>query len=150
MSPLRASDTGSCERSQRRTSMLVVLAAVALVLGSGALSVASDQDPPVPAVPPAVDPGVPTYAGQEQPVPPEPAAFDPTENVLRKIYRADRAAGGESYWIDRILERPAGGNGGNALYTKGRALYIYTHAPAVLGFAGQGTGANQGGGGFGY
>jgi len=147
MSLLKASETRSCERSQRRGSVLAVLAAAALVLSSGALSVASHQDPPVP---PAVDPGTPTYAGLEQPVPTEPVAFDPTENVLRKIYEADRAAGGESYWIDRILERPAGGNGGNALYTKGRALYMYTHAPAVLGFAGQGTGANQGGGGFGY
>ena len=64
--------------------------------------------------------------------------------------QADRAAGGESYWIDRMLERPAGGNGGNALYTKGSALFMYTHTPNVLGFAGQGTGANQGGGGFGY
>jgi hypothetical protein len=122
------------------------LAAVALVLGSGALSFASHQGP---TVPPAVDPGTPTYAGSEQPVPPEPVAFDPTENVLKEIYNKDRAAGGDSYWVDRILERPAGGNGGNALYTKGRALYMYTHSANVLGFAGQGTGA-QGGGGFGY
>jgi hypothetical protein len=121
---------------------------VALVLGTGALSLASQQeDPPVA---PAVDPGAPAYAGAEAPVPPEPVAFDPRRNVLREIYEADRAAGRESYWIDRILERPAGGKGGNALYTKGRALFMYTHAPAVLGFAGQGTGANQGGGGFGY
>ena len=127
--------------------MLAALAAVALVLGSGALSAASHQGP---AVPPAVDPGMPVYVGPEQPVPPEPVAFDPTENVLREIYKKDRAAGGESYWIDRILERPAGGNGGNALYTKGRALFMYTHSANVLGFAGQGTGANQGGGGFGY
>ena len=115
--------------------MLAALAAVVLVLGSGALSVASHQGP---AVPPAVDPGTPMYAGPEEPVPPEPVAFDPTENVLREIYNADRAAGGESYWIDRILERPAGGNGGNALYTKGRALYMYTHRPARSGSPGRG------------
>jgi concanavalin A-like lectin/glucanase superfamily protein/F5/8 type C domain-containing protein len=126
---------------------LVALAAGALVLGSGALSVASHHDP---FVPPAVDPGTPAYVGSDQPVPPEPVSFDPRENVLKKIFKADRAAGGESYWIDRILERPAGGNGGNALYTKGRALFMYTHNANVLGFAGQGTGANQGGGGFGY
>ncbi len=146
MASQKMSDTGNCERSHHRGSMLGAIAAVALVLGSGALSVASHQGP---AVPPAVDPGTPSYVGPEQPVPPEPVAFDPTGNVLREIYKADSAAGGESYWIDRILERPAGGNGGNALYTKGRALYMYTHAPGVLGFAGQGTGA-QGGGGFGY
>jgi Concanavalin A-like lectin/glucanases superfamily len=126
---------------------VIALATLAIVLGSGALSVAAQQDPPVP---PAVDPGTPTYAGSEQPVPPEPAGFDPTKNTLRRIFQADLAAGGESYWFDRILERPAGGGGANALYTKGRALFMYTHNPGVLGFAGQGTGANQGGGGFGY
>jgi Concanavalin A-like lectin/glucanases superfamily len=142
-----ASHTRACERSQRRSGMLAVLAAVAFVLGSGALSFASHQGPDVP---PAVDPGTPTYTGQDQPVPPEPVKLDPTENVLREIYKKDRAAGGESYWVDRVLERPAGGNGGNALYTKGRALFMATHSANVLGFAGQGTSANQGGGGFGY
>jgi hypothetical protein len=103
-----------------------------------------------PEIPPEVDPGTPTYTGLADPVPHEPVAFDPTGSMLEAIYNADQAAGGDSYWIDRILERPAGGNGGNALYTKGRALYMYTHNPNVLGFAGQGTGANQGGGGFAY
>ncbi|HEU4542536.1 MAG TPA: LamG domain-containing protein, partial [Jiangellaceae bacterium] len=101
-------------------------------------------------IPPAVDPGEPTYGGLDEPVPEEPVQFDPTTNMLQAIFDADTAAGGESFWIDRILERPAGGSGGNALYTKGRALYMYTHNPGVLGFAGQGTGANQGGGGFAY
>ena len=52
-----------------------------------------------------------------------------------------------------MLERPgegAGGAGERALYTKGSALFMYTHSANILGFAGQGTGANQGGGGFGY
>ncbi|HEV2931103.1 MAG TPA: LamG domain-containing protein, partial [Propionibacteriaceae bacterium] len=83
-------------------------------------------------------------------MPPEPAAFDPATNTLEAIFEADEAAGGDSYWIDRILERPAGGSGGNTLYTKGRALFMYTHNANTLGFAGQGTGANQGGGGFAY
>ncbi|MDQ3937168.1 MAG: hypothetical protein M3253_00640, partial [Chloroflexota bacterium] len=70
--------------------------------------------------------------------------------MLQAIYEADLAAGGDSFWFDRVLERPAGGNGGNALYTKGRALFMATHNAGTLGFAGQGTTANQGGGGFGY
>lgn len=70
--------------------------------------------------------------------------------MLEAIYDADLAAGGDSFWIDRILQRPAGGSGGDLLYTKGRALYMYTHDEDELGFAGQGTGANQGGGGFAY
>jgi hypothetical protein len=89
----RTKQTGGCERSHRRKGVVAVCAAVALVLGSGALSAASHRGPDVP---PAVDPGTPTYAGLEQPVPAEPVAFDPTENVLEKIYKADRAAGGES------------------------------------------------------
>src|SRR5678815_2627620 len=49
-----------------------------------------------------------------------------------------------------MLERLAGGAGGDSLYTRGRALYMYTHNAAVLGFAGRGTGANAGGGGAAY
>jgi hypothetical protein len=102
------------------------------------------------AIPPEVDPGTPTYASGSAPIAAEPVGFDPTTSMLERIYQADVAAGGESFWFDRMLERPAGGNGGNTLYTKGRALYMYTHNPAVLGFAGQGTGANAGGGGAAY
>jgi Concanavalin A-like lectin/glucanases superfamily/F5/8 type C domain len=103
-----------------------------------------------PGIPPVVDPGTPTYLGPADPVPPEPVGFDPTRSMLEAIYEADLAAGGESFWVDRILERPAGGNGGNALYTRGRALFMASHAAGTLGFAGAGTTANQGGGGFGY
>ena len=83
-------------------------------------------------------------------MPEMPVAFDPTVNMLQAIYDADVAAGGGSFWVDRVLERPAGGSGGDELYTKGRALYMYTHDEDELGFAGSGTGANQGGGGFAY
>jgi PKD repeat protein len=116
-----------------------------LALGVDHLSLAQTDD-----IPPPVDPGVPVYAGLEDPVPDEPAAFDPASSMLQAIYDADVAAGGDSFWIDRILERPAGGSGGDELYTKGRALYMYTHDEDELGFAGSGTGANQGGGGFAY
>ncbi len=103
-----------------------------------------------PGIPPEVDPGTPTYGSGSTPIADEPVGFDPSRSMLDRIYRADLAAGGESFWFDRMLERPAGGSGGNTLYTKGRALYMYTHNPAVLGFAGQGTGANAGGGGAAY
>ena len=106
-----------------------------------------------PEVPPAVDPGTPTYTGLDDPVPGAPVAFDPTRNMLQAFFDADQGAGGDSYWIDRVLERPgegAGGAGERALYSKGSALFMYTHSASILGFAGQGTGANQGGGGFGY
>lgn len=99
-------------------------------------------------IPPEVDPGTPEFGGSDDPVPDEPAAFDPAENMLQAIFDADVAAGGDSFWIDRILERPAGGSGGDHLYTKGRALYMYTHDEDELGFAGSGTGPR--GGGFAY
>jgi hypothetical protein len=123
------------------TAVLLFTPAVAL---TGAAPAGAQE------VPPAVDPGTPTYTGADDPVPDTPVAFDPTTNMLQAIYDADEAAGGDSFWVDRVLERPAGGNGGNSLYTKGSALYMYTHQPATLGFAGTGTGANQGGGGFAY
>jgi len=103
-----------------------------------------------PGIPPKVDPGTPTYASSSAPIAVEPVGFDPARSMLERIYRADLQAGGESFWFDRMLERPVGGSDGNALFTRGRALYMYTHNPAVLGFAGQGTGANIGGGGTAY
>src|SRR5262245_27418626 len=125
---------------------------LALVGGGLLVAPTTAADPPIP---PAVDPGKPTFTGSSDPVPGEPAAFDPSGNVLEAIYQADLAAGGESFWFDRVLERPAGGTGGGngatSLYTKGRALYMYNHNPAVLGFVGEnGGGANQGGRGFAY
>jgi hypothetical protein len=103
-----------------------------------------------PGIPPGVDPGTPSYAATSAPIAVEPVGFDPAKSMLGRIYRADVEAGGESFWFDRMLERQAGGSGGNTLYTRGRALYMYTHNAAVLGFAGQGTGANIGGGGAAY
>ena len=103
-----------------------------------------------PGIPPEVDPGTPVFSGLADPVPAEPAALDPTKNTLRAIYEADLAAGGTSFWFDRILARPfAAAAGESTLFTRGRALYMYTHAPGTLGFAAGGTGAN-GGGGYAY
>jgi len=143
--PLRPPGRYSFRRTLRQG--VPVVATAGLVL-SFAVAPAVPQSEP--DIPPAVDPGTPTYTGSDDPVPDEPVAFDPRDNMLESIYDADRAAGGDSYWMDRILERPAGGSGGDNLYTKGRALYMYTHDEDELGFAGSGTGANQGGGGFAY
>ena len=59
------------------------------------------------------------------------------------------AAGGTSYWFDRVLERPFLSNNDSYLYTRGRALYMFTHQAGTLGFANgwayreRPTGANQ-------
>jgi PKD repeat protein len=129
----------------RRGFTAMCAASLIVALGVGEASSSGHLD-----IPPAVDPGTPTYGGLDDPVPDEPVAFDPATNMLQAIFDADLAGGGESFWIDQMLERPAGGSGGNHLYTKGRALYMYTHQPAILGFAGAGTGANQGTGGAAY
>ena len=102
-----------------------------------------------PGIPAAVDPGTPTFAGSATPVPAPPVAYDPTTNMLQAIFNADVAAGGTSYWIDRILARPFLSGDSTALYTRGRGLYMYTHTPGTLGFAGgyayreRPTGASQ-------
>jgi hypothetical protein len=101
------------------------------------------------ADPPGIDPGDPPFTGLANPVPAEPAALDPAKNRLRAIYDADVAAGGTSYWFDRILARPFLNNSDSTLFTRGRALYMYTHAPGVLGFGTGGQGPN-GGGGYAY
>ena len=75
-----------------------------------------------PGEPPNIDPGTPVFAGSATPVPAEPAAQDPTKNTLRSIYDADVAAGGTSYWFDRILARPFLSNSDSTLMTRGRAL----------------------------
>ena len=114
-----------------------------LALAAGAAGAA------VPGEPPGIDPGEPTFTGSATPVPPEPASFQPGRGMLRAIYDADVAAGGTSYWFDRILARPYLSADDSALMTRGRALYMYTHDPGVLGFAAGGGGAN-GGGGYAY
>ena len=82
-------------------------------------------------------------------MPAPPAAYDPTQNMLQAIFNADVAAGGTSFWVDRILARPFLSGDSTSLYTRGRGLYMYTHTPGTLGFAGgyayreRPTGASQ-------
>jgi hypothetical protein len=124
-------------------------AACLLVVASLLLGVGPAHAEYHPGLPPAVDPGTPVFGGLANPVPAEPAAFDPSGNRLQAIFDADVAAGGTSYWFDRILARPFLNNGDSALFTRGRALYMYTHQPAVIGFGGgyayreRPTGASQ-------
>jgi hypothetical protein len=116
------------------------------VLGGGALAYATYT----PGLPPAADPGTPTFTGSANPVPAEPVAYDPAKNMMRAIVDAGPTTNG-NYWFDSILARPfSGAAGETTLFTRGRALYMYSHNPGTLGFAGgyayrerPGTGANQ-------
>jgi hypothetical protein len=91
----------------------------------------------VPGIPSAVDPGTPTFSGQASPVPAEPVAYNPATSYLQAIFNADVAAGGSSYWFDRVLARPfLSADNSGSLLTRGRALYMNTYTPGTLGFAG--------------
>src|SRR5215472_2829429 len=125
--------------------VIAILAAASLLIPATAPASAAYQ----PGEPAGVNPGTPPWSGQANPIPDPPASFDPTQSTLQAIFNADVAAGGTSYWFDRIMARPFSPSDSTSLMTRGRALYMYTHNPAVLGFAGRGTGAN-GGGGYAY
>src|SRR5689334_17194284 len=90
--------------SWRRTLRLVPVVAAALV--AAGLQVNPALAAYTPGIPSAVDPGTPTFTGSSTPVPTPPASYDPTQNTLQAIYDADVAAGGTSYWVDRVLARP--------------------------------------------
>src|SRR5699024_9347944 len=88
--------------------------------------------------------GYPEWSGEDQPVPELPADFT-TGNQMQAILDADLAAGAgqdteNDFWVDDMLARygDAGGHGdtNNWLFSRGRAAYMYTHEPDVLGFAG--------------
>ncbi len=67
------------------------------------------------------------------------------DDLMMAIYQQDLANGGDSFYFDRVLAREgvangdAGSNGnndGNTFMTRGRALYMYTSSPRVIGFGG--------------
>ena len=115
-----------------RRRLVAVAASATVLLGGGALAYAKY----VPGIPAAVDPGTPTFTGLANPVPAEPVAYDPAKNMMQAIVDAGPTTNGK-YWFDSILARPfSGPSGETTLFTRGRALYMYTHTPGTLGFAG--------------
>ncbi|MGH9213593.1 MAG: Ig-like domain-containing protein [Acidimicrobiales bacterium] len=81
--------------------------------------------------------GLPTFVGPDDPVPPEPAPFT-VGDTMREMFEADLATGdGTDFWMDRLLERRGADPAGNQLLTRGRALFMATHNPNVIGFGGQ-------------
>jgi concanavalin A-like lectin/glucanase superfamily protein/F5/8 type C domain-containing protein len=130
----------------RAARLGVIVASLLLLLAGGVVPAAAEYHA---GMPPGLDPGTPSYAASSAPLPAEPVRFDPRRSPLRAIFDADTSRGGNSYWIDRVLERPFLSPGDTALYTRGRALYMYAHNPAIPGFAGgyayreRPTGGNQ-------
>ena len=136
-------------RGHRWSRLRGVVTVAAMTVGLMAASAVFAQAQGL-SEPPGVDPGTPPFTGLANPIPDQPTAFNPSRSTLESIFNADVRAGGTSYWFDRILARPfSTAANENVLMTRGRALYMYTHNPSVLGFAGRGTGPN-GGGGYAY
>jgi hypothetical protein len=101
---------------------------------------------PAHAAPNAATP-YPVFTGSADPVPAERTGYH-VRNQLQAIFDADLAAGAgrstdNDFWIDRMLARTGdqpGGDNGDAnqyLFSRGRAVFMKTHRPGVLGFGGE-------------
>ena len=124
-------------------SALLVLAVVLSLLPAGVLKASAAEAPA------ALDIGYPTFKNTEL----LNEVYDLSKlgvsysekDIMMAIYKQDLANGGDSFYMDRILAREgvcngnAGLNGnadGNTFLTRGRALYMYTSSPSVIGFGG--------------
>jgi hypothetical protein len=76
--------------------------------------------------------GFPTFTGPAIPTP--PVAYTPGD-MMRSMYDAESS--GTDFWMDRLLARSGNDPAGPWLMSRGRALFMKTHNPAVLGFGGQ-------------
>lgn len=76
--------------------------------------------------------GYPTFGGPA--IPAVPAAYT-AGDMMRAIYDAESS--GTDFWMDRLLARPGNDPAGTWLMTRGRALFMKTHTPSVIGFGGQ-------------
>ena len=124
-------------------SALLVLAVVLSLLPAGVLKASAAEAPA------ALDIGYPTFKNTEL----LDEVYDLSKlgvsysekDIMMAVYKQDLANGGDSFYMDRILAREgvcngnAGSNGnadGNTFLTRGRALYMYTSSPSVIGFGG--------------
>ena len=75
--------------------------------------------------------GYPTFSGPAVPAPPVAMTAG---NTMQAIFDAE--SGGTDFWMDRLLARPGNDPAGTWLMSRGRAVFMKTHNPAVLGFGG--------------
>lgn len=55
--------------------------------------------------------------------------------MMQAIYNAESA--GTDFWMDRLPARPGSDPAGTWLMSRGRALFMTTHNPSLIGFGGQ-------------
>ena len=121
------------DRRPRAAWLGVIVASALLLLAGGAAPAVAEYDA---TMPPGIDPGTPSYAGSSTPLPGEPVRFDPRRSPLRAIFDADAAVAAARTGSTGCSSGRSCSANDTALYTRGRALYMYTHDPATLGFAG--------------
>ncbi|MEU4223450.1 discoidin domain-containing protein [Nonomuraea sp. NPDC026600] len=100
-----------------------IITALLLIAGSFALGVPAQAAQTI---------GYPTFAGPS--IPAAPGTYT-TGNMMQAIYDAESS--GTDFWMDRLLARPGNDPAGTWLMSRGRALFMKTHTPGTLGFAGQ-------------
>ncbi|MEV0197692.1 discoidin domain-containing protein [Nonomuraea sp. NPDC050691] len=76
--------------------------------------------------------GYPTFGGPA--ITAAPGSYT-TGNMMQAIYDAESS--GTDFWMDRLLARPGNDPAGTWLMSRGRAVFMKTHTPGTLGFAGQ-------------
>ncbi len=80
--------------------------------------------------------GYPAFTG---PAIAQPPIGYTTGNMMQAIYDSEKS--GTDFWMDRLLARSGGDDpsdaDGGILMTRGRALFMRQHDPAVIGFGGQ-------------
>ncbi|MEU4564529.1 discoidin domain-containing protein [Actinoplanes sp. NPDC023936] len=76
--------------------------------------------------------GYPTFTNAGS-IPAPPVGYS-TGDTMRAIYDAESS--GTDFWMDRLLARTGNDPAGPWLMTRGRAAFMYTHNPAVIGFGG--------------
>ncbi|WP_433728074.1 MGH1-like glycoside hydrolase domain-containing protein [Actinoplanes sp. CA-051413] len=80
--------------------------------------------------------GYPVFTGAAIPQP--PVGYT-TGNMMQSIYDSEKA--GTDFWMDRLLSRSGGDDpsdaDGGILMTRGRAVFMKQHNPAVIGFGGR-------------
>ncbi|WP_051367268.1 discoidin domain-containing protein [Hamadaea tsunoensis] len=76
--------------------------------------------------------GFPTFSGPAIPAP--PVGYT-TGDMMQTMYNAESS--GTDFWMDRLLARTGNDPAGPWLMSRGRAVFMKEHNPAVLGFAGK-------------
>ncbi|WP_149202421.1 Ig-like domain-containing protein [Actinotalea subterranea] len=88
--------------------------------------------------------GYPEFHGSDTPVPEVAAPYSPASSYLATVFEEDLAAGagsapGQDFWVDRMLARSGpmfDATENLVAFTRGRAVFMKTHQPTQLGWAG--------------